>query len=396
MRSKAYVTITCANPEANASFQLDLGGFTGYHQGTIEYTDADVVMSGIYGMYVGGFCGLQNGGTIRYCTVTGSVSGNKGTGGFLGYANTAGSTITECSSTAVVTKSGSTGEEFGSFAGLIDCATITKCYATTNISANANYVGGFIGGVSPSSGNTATIQRCWSTGNMASSSAQCGGFIGHIAANAAGTVNVYDCYSTGNITKGNQRKGGFIGQINSGIVTIARCYATGTLTAGSFAQGGLVGFMNSTATIEDCAAWNSTITAGSFGSGNWSSGAVIGVAWPIATLTNNFRSPDLSVLAFWGNVTGYTKLLAADYDHPDASSSSPLIVVDKTDGTTLRATTATSAASGQDNYPQFAYHGKHVASGTSLSTLASTAKASGGLGWSSDVWDFTGDLPTLK
>ena len=40
---------------------------------------------------------------------------------------------------------------------------------------------------------------------------------------------------------------------------------------------------------------------------------------------------------------------------------------------------------------RWAYHGKHVASGTKLSTLASTT-----LGWSSSVWDFSGDTPTLK
>ena len=36
-------------------------------------------------------------------------------------------------------------------------------------------------------------------------------------------------------------------------------------------------------------------------------------------------------------------------------------------------------------------HGKHVAAGTTLSTLASTT-----LGWSADVWDFSGAVPTLK
>ena len=398
VRTTAYVTVTCANPNDtdHASYQLDLGGFTGYHQGTIEYTDADVVMSGICGKYVGGFCGLQNGGTIRYCTVTGSVTGNEGTGGFVGYANKAGSTITECSSTAVVSRPVSAGVEFGSFGGLIDCATITKCYATSDISVNGNYVGGFIGGVSPSAGKSATIQKCWSTGNMGSSSAQCGGFIGHIAANATGAVFVYDCYSTGNITKGNQRKGGFIGQINSGIVEIARCYATGTLTAGSFAQGGLIGYMNAGATIEDCAAWNSTITAASFGAGNWSSGAVIGVAYPSSTkIANNFRNPNMALKAFWGNVTGYTFELLADYDHADvdgSDASTYLIVKDKSTGVEAASTTATLSGG---NYPIFPYHGKHSTT-SRLSTLASTAKASGGLGWSSEVWDFTGDLPTLK
>ena len=52
--------------------------------------------------------------------------------------------------------------------------------------------------------------------------------------------------------------------------------------------------------------------------------------------------------------------------------------------------TDTALASGQPHYPIYPYHGKVEAEKT-LSQLASTT-----LGWSSDVWDFTGDLPTLK
>jgi hypothetical protein len=47
-------------------------------------------------------------------------------------------------------------------------------------------------------------------------------------------------------------------------------------------------------------------------------------------------------------------------------------------------------ASGQQGYPQFPYHGK-VEAGKTLSQLASTT-----LGWSSAIWDFSTDYPTLK
>ena len=398
VRNKAYVTITSTNPtaETNSDYTLYLGGFTGYHSGTIEYTDAVVTMNDICGKYVGGFCGLLTGGTIKNSTVSGNVSGNLATGGFLGYSNnTNKNTITECSSNAIVTRTGSWGTSLGVFAGIIDSGTYTKCSALADINiSSTSYVGGFAGGIETSADRTCTISKSWSTGKTTVNSAQCSSFIARIAANTAGTVKIEDCYSTGDIINSNQRRGGLIGQITSGIITISRCYASGNLNA-SFAQGGLVGFMGTTATIQDCAAWNSSVTASSIGAANWSSGAVVGVAWPVATLTNNIRKPDMSIKAYWGNVAGYTKQLGDDYDHPDVSSENPLIVVDKSSGN-LRATTATSAASGQDNYPLFAYHGKHIASGTSLSTIASTAKENGGLGWSSDVWDFTGDLPTLK
>ena len=50
----------------------------------------------------------------------------------------------------------------------------------------------------------------------------------------------------------------------------------------------------------------------------------------------------------------------------------------------------TATSSGQPNYPVYPYHGK-VAQGKSLVALARDV-----LGWSADVWDFSGELPTLK
>ena len=383
VRSASYVTINAGNEVGNA--QLNLGGFVGYNTGKIEYSDANVSASSVVGSHIGGFAGyaLQN-STIENCTATGAVSGTQKTGGFVGVAENG--SVNECLATTVVSKFGSAtgsgeGTDFGGFVGIVtQTATLIKCSSDADIEINTNYVGGFAGSINPAADKTAKISKCWSKGNVKSNAAQCGGFIGHIAANATGTVLVEDCYTVGSLIETNQRQGGLIGQINSGVVTVNRCYAAGTIS-GSFAIGGLIGFMNSTATITNCAAWNATVTPKTYGDGNWSSGAVIGVAWPVATLSNNYRKSDMSLTAWW--------VPDADYNHPDVSSPSPLIVKDKTDGT-LRPTTATSAASGQDNYPQFAFHGK-VEDGKTLTQLASTT-----LGWSSDVWDFTGELPTLK
>ena len=75
---------------------------------------------------------------------------------------------------------------------------------------------------------------------------------------------------------------------------------------------------------------------------------------------------------------------AADYCHPDVSTAHPLVTQNGDE------TTATSLASNQQGYPQFPYHGK-VEAGKTLSQLASTT-----LGWSSAIWDFSTDYPTLK
>ena len=139
--------------------------------------------------------------------------------------------------------------------------------------------------------------------------------------------------------------------------------------------------MNNVATVEKCAAWNSSVTPGNNGSGNWSSGAIIGVAFPYGcTLIDNYRNPSMSLTAWW--------IPDADYQHPNVSGGA--LTVKDISTNTIRLTTATSLASGQDNRPQYAYHGK-VEAGKTLSELASTT-----LGWSSSVWDFSTALPTLK
>lgn len=302
----------------NTTWQLNIGGFVGYERGTIEYTDASVTMTGLKGTYIGGFAG---------------------------YA---------------------TRQD-----GKTPCL-VTLCTLSGTVSGN-NYTGGFVGYV-----DAGTIQKCSSACTVTTNGDYSGGLIGYINGNST----ISDSYVTGNITAtGRQRIGGLIGQIVNTTASVTNCYASGTIT-GSFGLGGLIGRIEgSNVTVSHCAAWNNRVTPSDIAQNKWSSGAVVGVAFPTCTLTDNYRRPDMSLTAWW--------VPAADYQHANVSSSHPLVIKQISDGTE-RETTATSLASGQDNYPQFAYHGK-VEAGKTLSQLASTT-----LGWSSEVWDFTGDLPTLK
>ena len=444
VRTKAYVKITSSNTQGQP---LNLGGFVGFGRGTIEYCDAIVDMTSLKGQYIGGFAGyVTNAGTvIDNCSVDGLVTGNNYTGGFAGYVDSGapvisnctasgnvtaqsgcggfvgqtmsgvytncstsaicsfsgsnnggfagqihGGTLTGCSASGSVTATG--GSTYGGFVGLItnNGTTLEKCFSSSDVTGNGSYNGGFAGTIDK---GTVLIKRCYATGSITSDKTYAAGFIANIS-HATNVINVtiQNCYSTGNIINSNQVRGGFIAQSGTVTsVTISNCYATGAVV-GSFRLGGLIGNIASDkTTVDHCAAWNSEVTASSHGSGNWSSGAVVGTAFPTCTLTDNYRKPDISLLAFWGNVTGYTWKLEDDYQHPNVSSSSPLIICEKSASTfTLRPTSATALASGQDNYPIFPYHGK-VEAGKTLSQLASTT-----LGWSSEIWDFSGPLPLLK
>ncbi|MBP5720654.1 MAG: hypothetical protein J6W82_06270 [Bacteroidales bacterium] len=297
---------------------------------------------------IGGLIGV-NYGNVTNCTSSGSLSSCNTTsnydiciGGLVGYFDGASSTISKCSSSVSINQT-KNGRDIGGFVGKMLAGTIEKCYCTGNVSGIQRNVGGFVGLISLTS-STATIRNCYCSGTV--------------------TANSYN--------------GGFLGLHEKGTALITNCFSTSNVSAtGGFAAGGMAGVTGSADfTMSYCAAWNGTITPKSYGSGNWSSAAVVGVTFPKCTLTDNYRNPDMSLTAYW--------VPAADYNHPNVSSEHPLV---KQDGT---ETTATATSSGQDGYPQFPYHGK-VEAGKTLSQLASTT-----LGWSGEVWDFTGSIPTLK
>lgn len=445
VRSEAYVKVTSSNTTGNP---LHLGGFIGYNSGTAEYCDATVDMTGLQGQHIGGFAGYDiktnstKPGTIDNCTTSGDVTGNNYTGGFIGYVDSGNPTIsnnstdasvsgqsasggfvgycasgnfsdnhstssvatkgsnsggfvgwmndgtmTRCWASGEVSRSSGSGTTFGGFAGLAVDGSLTSCHAEGDVDINSGYCGGFIGNIA--STTSFAISKCYSLGLVTSSTARVGGFVGRI--NSTGTTTIEDSYAVGGVSSTNQRMGGLIGEVNAGTVEISRCYSAGAVS-GSFAVGGLIGYMVvNSCTIEDCAAWNASVTPSSYGQTNWSSGALIGVTQPNCHASNNFRSPGMSL-------TAYCAPPSSDWDHPDIDgATTPLYQNSQTAPFTWSNSTATSASAGASNVDagRWAYHGKHSTT-SRLSTLALTAKGSGGLGWSDTVWDFSADLPTLK
>ena len=397
VRCAAYVKISTTNTVTGA--ELSLGGFVGYHQyNTIEHCDADVDMSGIVGAFIGGFCGNNISNDILNCTVSGTVAGKNYTGGFVGYFQKG--TIANCSSSASVTAQSSVGGFIGaslageftnnSSTGIVSGATnvggfagnasgeYISNYSTGNVVGSGNSLGGFIG--TTAAGVETILEKNYATGNV-SGGANSGGLVGHIG----GTCKMSNCYATGNIgtsSKYNQKYGGLVGYTTDQVanftkIEISNCYASGNVEA-SFGSAGLIGRIGQKEVeVKNCVAWNAKVYPHSSASGNWSSAAVVGVTFPTCTLIDNYRNPDMNLTAYWVPDM-------KTYQHANVSSSAPLI--DK-DGAAM---TDTACASGQAHYPQYPYHGK-VETGKTLSQLVSTT-----VGWSSEIWDFSGDLPVLK
>ncbi|MBO4446495.1 MAG: hypothetical protein J5764_00040 [Bacteroidales bacterium] len=309
--------------------------------------------------------------SVKNC-VAGNVDviGSQNVGGFFGVCY---GIVSGCTSSGVVTSTntntGNYAANLGGFAGYSQYGTISACSASVVIDAKGANMGGFVGNM-----QSGTIEKCCATGNVTGTYRYIGGFAGIIDAANPHVIN--NCYCTGEVS-GNSYVGGFIGGYNNGQVEVANCYASGNVTASGFAAGGLIGHVKlAGCKAEKNAAWNAKVTATTIGAGSWSSACVVGVAFPLCTLTDNYRNPAMELTAYW--------VPEAGYQHANVSAETPLV---KQDGT---ATTATGIASGQDGYPQFPYHGKVEADKT-LSQLASTT-----LGWSADVWDFSAELPKLK
>ena len=230
----------------------------------------------------------------------------------------------------------------------------------------------------------AKVEKSYATGNVSGIQRNVGGLIGLITNNGSADSVVSDCYATGSV-HANAYSGGLLGLFEKGNASITNCYSTSEVEGIGFAMGGLIGVVPAaTLEMKNSAAWNGSVKAGNIGDANWSSAAVVGVTFPTCTMTGNYRNPSMKLTAYWGTEEGYTVQLTPDYNHADVSSTTPL-----TDSTGAQMTDV-STANGQPHYPHYPYQGR-VEAGKTLSQLASTT-----LGWSSDVWDFSGELPKLK
>ena len=411
-------TVTTTNPGENTAYWKNMGGAFGYvhsNSSTIGATTGCSVQNTTVTSYhfAGGFIGLLDGGTISGCTVSSlTISGQNFIGGFvselksgtINNSSVSGTPITSANATVggfagiiiggsmsgnstslqLGSNSNKLSTNNGGFAGQIWGGYLINCQATGNVYSNANYIGGFAG-IAKSNESAITIEKCLATGNAVGSSTV-GGLIGEAGGIEEKEVNIKNSYATGNMSGNVRRRGGLIAWVSAGTVNVSNCYATGTLD-GVYEMGGLIGRVEvNTLTMTNCVGWSSRITATTLADNSWSTGALIGVTFPKCTLTNNYRNPSMTLTAFWNLSTEGMD----SYQHPDVSSNHPLVIRSKTSPYEYSETSATKLASGQDGYPIYPYHGK-VEAGKTLSQLASTT-----LGWDSSIWDFSGDLPTLR
>lgn len=393
----------------NAGKGQSVGGLGGNaREATIENCTVNVTVSnpmgdGVNRTATGGVVGktIDSAVKIKNCIVRGVVEITKGinntyTGGIVGWQSAAGAEITGCEVYATVK---SAGERVGGIVGHYQGGILSGCKFYGEVNATTQFAGGIagitssestienclssgkivcgtsVGGIVGKNENTLTIKCCESSSEIAinvNNVSGVGGILG-VAVNDK-AVNVEDCIFSGrvNVPTG-QRVGGIVGDLGTGS-SVRRCYVSGNIT-GWAGVGGIVGRAGGLVwnangngydnTIESCIAWFGNITATRGDENGGSSGIIVGYAGTKNTLKNCWRKSTATLTA---------KYCSEVYDQEDADATTPLVVAPVPSTYTYI-------------YP---YHGKAAEASATASSLAQS------LGWSADVWDFSGSEPKLK
>lgn len=393
----------------NAGKGQSVGGLGGNaREATIENCTVNVTVSnpmgdGVNRTATGGVVGKTMGSAVKIknCVVRGIVEITKGvnntyTGGIVGWQVDAGSEITGCEVYATVK---SAGERVGGIVGHYQGGTLSGCKFYGEVNAASRLAGGIagitssasiienclssgkivcknnVGGIVGMNENTLTIRCCESSSTIeinVNGVDGVGGVLG-LASNGK-TVIVEDCIFSGNMNvPTGQRVGGVVGDLGTGS-SVRRCYVSGNIT-GWTGVGGIVGRAGGLVwnangngydnTIESCIAWFDNITATRGDENGGSSGIIVGYTGTKNTLKNCWRKSTATLTA---------KYCSELYDQEDADATTPLVVAPVPSTYTYI-------------YP---YHGKAAEASATASSLAQS------LGWSTDIWDFSGSEPKLK
>lgn len=246
---------------------------------------------------------------------------------------------------------------------------VTNVHVEGSITSQKSSCGGLFG-----SARECTITACSAIVNIQSKTSRSGGIIGY----DPGLVTIRDCWTAGVINTETQLAGGIVGDLITEGSSVYNCFSAADITA-QFYAGGIVGRANKNAKgnaanndvvepknhIEKCIAWNSKIESNATdGNEHYSNGAVVGSTAIKNYLTDCFRKSNMVFINCPANADkgGYGL-----FDQANASPTTPMV-----------------KGSGTYNY---AYNGKAASAGATLSGVAKS------LGWSEDIWDFSGSIP---
>ncbi|NCC73736.1 MAG: LamG domain-containing protein, partial [Sphingobacteriia bacterium] len=203
---------------------------------------------------------------ISNCYISGSVKGNYGVGGLMGYVHGSAKTnINDCHASGSVEGSYDVGGLIGVLVDYgIGDVTVQNSYSTANLTVNQptsdGYAAGGLVGTIGTDGEV-TVSDCYSSGNITINKdgeftqlQYAGGLIGMIEGTYQGKIE--NCYSRGNITlnagSNNGHIGGLIGEIReSACISVNKSYSTGSVPVDG-TTGGLIGGLSAASSGDAC------------------------------------------------------------------------------------------------------------------------------------------------
>lgn len=281
----------------------------------------------------GGLFGYLLGGVVENVEVATTVNGGQQVGGFIGRVDAG--TVVNCSSSSNVTASG---YYSGGFIGLAVNVTVKGCHASgksVNNKSNYSRVGGLIGQM-----EGGLVEKSYSSVDVEGLGHFAGGLIGVVN----GEVEVRTSYATGKVTLPNSGNkagaGGLLGRLDKGPVTVTNCYCTGALVADRW-SGAFLGNTNDKTAVD-------------------------------ITVTNCFTTSDIS---------GITRVKGVFIGNTYVSNFNCTGFIGwNTTGDPFYGTGTTVVATA----------GNYLGAEGTISSQAAT------LGWSTDIWDLSEDVPVLK
>ena len=211
---------------------------------TITGSKVDNSSDIVTGKRAGGLTAFMRNGLVEDCSVVCTVETGQQGGSLIGRVGAG--TVKNCVASGDVAVDSYHG---GGLIGFVGQGTVTGCHASgkvTQTTGGNSRVGGLIGSICGAS----TVEKSYSTGDVEGNGHWGGGFIGCIYDTVGGTVNVSECYATGTVTmphgdSGNQaHAGALIGTVTPKsdaaevtVVNISNCYATGAVFTRRYSSG---------------------------------------------------------------------------------------------------------------------------------------------------------------
>ena len=249
--------------------------------------------------------------TVTDCTVTAAVSatGSSGyAGGITAYVSGPDSVYQSCSSTGSVTAKGSSSYGTGGILGSAGASvTVSGCNSSAAVTVNTGIAGGIVGMLA--SGGS-VISDCSNAGTVSaslSSASGLGGILGRFFSADSGRISY--CANSGRVTSSGACVGGILGSGYSGCGLEIENSCNTAAVSGSYTVGGIAGqYAHSIRFCYNTGAVSSTSTGSSYGTGG-----LLGLAPSAMVLEHCYNAGTVTAGANPGALVGYAKnYLTAD------------------------------------------------------------------------------------